>query len=434
MTDKPAYTRREFLGTGAMIVSTAATVPLFVERSAWAAAPEPGSAVKEKPGVPGERILVVVQLTGGNDGLNTVVPFGAREYYKARPMIAVPEKDVLKLDGAAGLGLNPEMGDLKAMMEAGQALGVLGVGYPNPNRSHFSSMDIWHTADPTGRSGKGLGWIGRTLDEVRSNAKGKIDATACVCLGNESPLAAIGRQVKPVTFQDANLFRWSGGDLHASLGKEYDAINRAGVIGGIDLNSAAAFVMRTALDAQIASDKIRAAVSREPVTRFGEGKLASQLRMVAAMIRAEMPTRVYYVSLGGFDTHAGQFNTQGRNLRELSSAVRAFYAELKAIGTPSRVLTLAFSEFGRRVEQNASNGTDHGTAGPLFLFGDMVRATKSGLLGEYPSLAPERLDQGDLVYNTDFRSVYAAVLQDWLKVDVKSVLGASFRAAPVLKT
>lgn len=434
MTNKPAFTRREFISNGAMIVSTMATVPLFLERSAWALTPATGSAVKDRPGVPGERILVVVQMTGGNDGINTVVPFGWREYYKARPGIGIAEKDVLKLDSNAGLGLNPEMGDLKAMMDAGQALGVLGVGYPNPNRSHFSSMDIWHTADPTGRSGKGFGWIGRTLDEMRSQSKGKIDATACVCVGNESPLAANGRQVKPVTFQDANLFRWAGGDLHASLAKEYETINRAGVVGNIDPNSPMAFVMRTALDAQIASQKIRSAVSREPVTRFGEGKLASQLRMVAAMIRAELPTRVYYVSLGGFDTHAGQPNTHGRNLREFSSAIRSFYAELKAIGAQSRVLTLAFSEFGRRVEQNASNGTDHGTAGPLFLFGEMVRATKTGLLGEQPSLAADRLDQGDLIYNTDFRSIYAAVLQDWMKADVKAVLGAPFRPASVIKT
>jgi uncharacterized protein (DUF1501 family) len=433
MPDKPAFTRREFLGAGAVMISTAATVPLFVERSAWAVAPEPGGDVKEKPGSPGGRILVVIQLTGGNDGLNTVVPFGSREYYQARPVIGVAERDVLKLDTNVGIGLHPELADLRAMIEARQAAVVLGVGYPNPNRSHFSSMDIWHTADPTGRSGKGLGWLGRSLDEVRATAGGKIDAAACICIGNAAPMATNGRQVKAVTFEDANLFRWSGTDLNAALGREYDRLNRAGIVGAAEPGSAAAFVMRTALDAQIASDKVRAAVAREPITAFPNGALAGQLRMVAAMIRAGLPTRVYYVTLGGFDTHAGQPNSHGRTLRGFASAVRSFYAELGALGAQSRVLTMAFSEFGRRVEQNASNGTDHGTAGPLFLFGDMVRPSRTGLLGEYPSLASDKLDHGDLIYNTDFRSIYAAVLEDWMKVDVKKVLGAPFRAAEVIR-
>lgn len=433
-TSKPAYTRREFLGSLA-VVSTAATVPMFLERSAFAAAPTPGSAVRSQPGVPEDRILVVVQLSGGNDGLNALPPFGMRDYYTARPFLAVKESDAIKLGSNAGIGLHPELVDLKAMIDEGLAAVIQGVGYPNPNRSHFASMDIWHTADPTGRGAKGLGWVGRTMDELAVK-DGKAEATACVCIGQEMPLAAQGRSVKAVTFENANLFRWIGGELHPALSEPYNKLNRSVVAPTTQpvaeaAGDQSAFILRTAMDAQVASDRIRAAVARGPETQFPGGRLADQLRMVASMIRAGLPTRVYYVTLGGFDTHAGQPYAHGRLLREFASGVRAFYRELSAIGQRSRVLTLAFSEFGRRVEQNASNGTDHGTAGPAFVFGEMIRKVSGGLIGNHPSLT--ELDEGDLIHTADFRNVYAAVLQNWMKVDPKKVLGAPFRPAEILK-
>jgi len=440
MSTKPAFTRRQFLGT-MTVVSTAVTIPAFLDRSAWAMGPAAGTqpaSLGNRPGIPDDRILLVVQLTGGNDGLNAIPPFGSAEYQRARPVIGVKEKDSIKLGNNMGIGLHPDFTDLKAMIDEGNAAVVQGVGYPNPNRSHFSSMDIWHTADPSGRSAKGLGWIGRGLDQIRASHNGQIDATACVCIGDESPLAAQGKIVKPIAFQRANLFRWTGSDLHPALAAEYNKINRAGVIGDIsptqNAESQAAFVMRTALDAQVASDRIRNAVDKGTVTGFPGGRLADQLKMVAAMIRAGMPTRVYYVTLGSFDTHANQPGTQGRLLRDFASGMRAFYKELAALGQESRVLTLAFSEFGRRVEQNASNGTDHGTAGPVFLFGNMVRAAPGGLLGDHPSLAANKLDHGDVIYNVDFRNLYAAVLDGWMKADSKLVLGAPFQPAHILKT
>jgi len=425
----PAFTRREFLGSMA-VVSAAATVPMFIERSAFALAPAAGAAVKDRAGVPDDRILVVVQLTGGNDGLNAVPPYGSREYNIARPMLGIKEKEAIKLGDNNGIGLHPELVDLKAMMDDGLASAILGVGYPNPNRSHFSSMDIWHTSDPTGRNSKGLGWLGRTMDEVRASNGGTIDATACVCIGNDSPLAAEGKMVKPIAFEKANLFRWSGTQLHSALAAPYDQFNRGDVPAGA--SDQASFIVRTAMDAQIASDKIRAAVSRGTTTSFPGGRLSDQLRMVASMIRADLPTRVYYVTLGSFDTHSNQAFQQGRLLREFAAAVRAFYKELDALGQRQRVLTMAFSEFGRRVAQNASNGTDHGTAGPMFLFGDMIRTSRTGLLGDQPSLADDKLDQGDLVYNADFRGIYAAILEEWMRVDSKKVLGANFKRANIL--
>lgn len=441
MSDKPAFTRRQFLGASLAMISTAAAVPVFLDNAAFAMA-DADSGVKpgNKPGTPDQRILVVVQLSGGNDGLNTVVPFGMPEYYNARPRMAIAEKDALRIAGANGIGLNPELAPLKAMLDDGLASIIQGVGYPNPNRSHFSSMDIWHTADTTG--GRGLGWIGRAMDEELATHNGQIPATSCVCIGGEAPLAAAGMQYKPISFERSNLFRWVGRDLHPALGAEYDRVSRAGVVGPAavaeqparPLNTSgpanqAAFVMRTALDAQLASDRIRGALAGAPLTTFPDSPLANQLKMVAAMIRAELPTRVYYVSMGSFDTHANQPNNHGRLLNQFSSAVQAFYEELKAMGQRSRVLTLAFSEFGRRVEQNASNGTDHGTAGPLFMFGDMIRP---GLLGDHPSLKAEHLDKGDLVFNADFRSIYADVLEGWMKIDSKKVLGAAFPRAQVL--
>ncbi len=248
-----------------------------------------------------------------------------------------------------------------------------------------------------------------------------------IAIGREAPLAGQGRTVRAVSFEDANLFRWSGAELHDKLGKEYDRINRAGVLPEARGHAQAAFVMRTALDAQVSSDRIRGAIGRGTVTSFPGGQLANQLRMVASMIRAGLPTRVYYVGLGGFDTHAGQPGRHGRLLREFATAMRAFYREMKAMGQAERVLGMAFSEFGRRVAQNASQGTDHGTAGPMFMFGPMIRP---GVIGKHPSLS--ELDSGDLVHAIDFRSVYAAVLGDWMKVDGRPIFGRPLAAAPVL--
>lgn len=436
------FTRRRFLQSGLALASAAASVPAFVQRSAWAATADSDSRVVSQPGKPQERILVVVELGGGNDGLNTVIPYGDAAYYNARPTIGIRDSQVIPWDTANGIGLNPEMRDFKTLVDEGLAAAIQGVGYPNPNRSHFSSMDIWHTGDPQG--GKGLGWIGRSLDEQRASQKGQIEATACICLGQSAPMAAQGRHVKPISFENANLFRWVGADLHPALARQYHQFNRAGdvapdaaskIVAQANAATAAAsgdsnqasFLMRTALDAQIASDKVRAAVSKGTTTRFPESKLGKQLEMVSAMIRAELPTRVYYVNMGGFDTHSNQVFGHGRNLRDFSQAMLAFYRELQAIGQQDRVVTMAFSEFGRRVQQNASNGTDHGTAAPLYLFGTSIR---SGLLGTHPSLT--NLDKGDLIYNIDFRSIYAGLLENWMKIDSEKVLGRKFRIPNIM--
>lgn len=428
-TMQAAFTRREFVHRGLAVVSTAATIPTFLHQSAYALVdPDDMPLIKDQPGIPQDRILVVVQLSGGNDGLNTVVPYGNPAYHNARPGLALRENQVLPLDGGDGIGLHWQLEPLREMIGEGLASIIQGVGYPNPNRSHFASMDIYHTCQA--RGGKGLGWLGQLLDQIDPT-----NGTSLVALSGEAPLAGQGHKTQPIAFENPKLFRWIGSEMHAALEARYQQISRDSVDDPNGINTLIpqpdnprSFIRRTALDAQVASQAINEAVAQGSVTSYPGGQLSEQLRMVGAMIRAGLGTRVFYVGLNGFDTHAGQAGRHANLLRQFAVAMQAFYRELQAIGQDQRVLTLAFSEFGRRVGQNASQGTDHGTAGPMFMFGPMIRA---GLLGKHPSLA--KLDQGDLIYNVDFRSVYAAVMEKWLKADSRKVLGKTFRPANILK-
>jgi uncharacterized protein (DUF1501 family) len=434
-----AYTRRSFLGTGLIMASAAATVPQFLARSAMGMTGESTLGLSSLAGVPQDRVLVVVQLAGGNDGLNTVVPFGDAAYYRARPTIGIPASRVLRLGKDSDCGLHPQLAGMKDLYDDGLMSVVLGVGYPNPNRSHFKSMDIWHTADT---SGTGTGWLGRYFDNecggtpiAGITALGAAKASdpnplGCISIGREAPLALKGSKAQPIGFESAELFQWLGKGVDEQLKAPYDRITRRGVVPEMPPQSSAAFLQRTALDAQVSSDQIRKAVSQKPMVAYPGNELARQLSMVSSMIRAGLPTRVYYVTLGGFDTHAGQGGENGRHaqlMQQLGSSLKAFYADLKAHGNDSRVMTMSFSEFGRRVGQNASGGTDHGTAAPMFLMGPMVRP---GIIGEHPSLTD--LDSGDLKHTLDFRSVYAGVLTHWLKADAAKVLEGSYRPVNVL--
>lgn len=406
MTTPPPnpFSRRALLQHGLVMASASLLMPRFLERSAFAMADPHLSSI---PGVPDERVLVVVQLSGGNDGLNTIVPVFAPEYYKARPGIAIPEREALRIQRSDGLAMHPALAGLNDLYNDGLLGIVQGVGYPNPNRSHFKSMDIWHTADTTAT---GNGWLGRYLDSeccgFGKGESGAADANAAaapasISIGRSAPLALDGSKVKPVAFESAQLFRWSVQDSDPDLAQAYDTLNRRGDSSTRDTN--ADFLLRTALDAQVSSDQIRKAVARRPQTAFPQNELGNQLAMVSSMIAAGLKTRVYYVSHGSFDTHSGQGGAQGRHaqlLRAFADGVKAFWAEMKAQGNDQRVLMMSFSEFGRRVGQNASQGTDHGTAAPMFLMGPNA---KPGVLTPHPSL--KALEDGDLKFNTDFRSV-----------------------------
>ncbi len=441
------YSRREFIRSGLVLASAAATVPAFLNSSAWAMhSMAERLGVSSIPGVPDDHILVVVQLSGGNDGLNTVVPFGDPAYHKARPAIAIKENEVLKLSGTDGIGLHPQLTGMRDLYDDGLLSIVQGVGYPNPNRSHFKSMDIWHTADVTAT---GDGWLGRYFDSeccgYGSGESGTAPAAAAaaatsqegqgagppgIAIGRGAPLAMQGRQIKPVSFESAELFKWSAAEMGKELREGYDALNRRGASASPAKERNSDFLVRTAMDAQISSDLIRKAVGQKTLVQYPQSDLARQLSMVGLMIRANLKTRVYYVTHGSFDTHAGQGAANGRHgqlLNQLGLALKSFYADLKSQGNDGRVMTMSFSEFGRRVGQNASGGTDHGTAAPLFLAGPMVR---KGVVGEHPSL--KDLDEGDLKYKVDFRSVYSGILEGWMKANPKDVIDGTFKALPVL--
>ena len=324
------FTRRRFVTHGLGLLSAAATVPAFLMRAGDALAADTTMRLSSVPGAPDGRVLVVVQLSGGNDGLNTVVPIGDEAYAKARPGLGLTEKEVLSLPGVDGIGLHPALGPIRELMQAGLCGAVQGVGYPNPNRSHFASMDVWHTAEVTGSGGRG--WLGQALENHMPPANAGMDT---ISIGNAAPLALVGEEQRPVSFEKAELFRFAARGQDTEVTDTYDAVNHADLPGhnAEDANEdPLAFVQRTALDAQVASDRVRKAVAGKSKTKWPGNGLAKQLQMVARMIRAELPTRVYYVTMGGFDTHSGQKGNHQRLMTEFGLAMKSFYDELDATG------------------------------------------------------------------------------------------------------
>jgi uncharacterized protein (DUF1501 family) len=441
-TKTTLQTRREFLRTSVLGAAATWTVPVFLEKTFFAldamAANAATQIVTGKDGT----ILVVLQLAGGNDGLNTAVPYADDTYHRARPRLAFPNEQVLKIDDY--VGLNPKLTGLKSLYDEGHLAIIQGVGYPNPNRSHFRSTEIWQTASDASRS-EPHGWLGRYFDNYCSGA----DPTVGVAIGEEMPQAFAAKNATAITFSRPEQFRWrasepSNGHMSAEESffrqlngfekKGTQAANDGASIGALpgqarsDL-STLEFLQRTALDAQLSSDKILAIARKYKSTvAYPQSQLAGSLNIIARMIAGGLTTRVYYASQGGFDTHAGQINTHTRLMTEFNDAVSAFVADLKQQGNFGRVLLMTFSEFGRRVAENANGGTDHGTAAPMFVLGGAVKA--AGLLGKYPSLVD--LDRGDLKFNTDFRSVYGTMLDKWLKARSEVVLGRKFPALAIV--
>jgi uncharacterized protein (DUF1501 family) len=419
MIEPNPFTRREFLYSGLAMMSTLGSTPAFLS-STGAAMADTKTRTSSKPGAPEDRILVVVQLSGGNDGLNTVVPYGADAYYKLRPNIGLKAKDIVPIADTRGIGLHTALKPVNELMQQDQAAIVQGVGYPNPTRSHFASMDVWHSG--TTKDGDGEGWLGKAMDQYDDpEARGM----GIVALDETAPLATQGETIQPVTFRHPRTLDWDPQKGDKAMRQAYDQLHQAEA--DQQAADAASFVYRTACDAQVASKRVRKAASRDAKTKFPNSGLGRQLQKVAAMIAEDLPTRVYYVAMGGFDTHANQGYQHQNLLSEFSTAMQAFQKELAATGDQPRVMTLAFSEFGRRAEQNASGGTDHGTAGPTFLFGDHVQP---GLLGQHPSL--NKLDHNDLVHTVDFRCIYASLLEQWLHLDSEKALGKKYRQARVL--
>ncbi|MEE2966072.1 MAG: DUF1501 domain-containing protein [Acidobacteriota bacterium] len=405
--------RRDFLRKGLYGVGVTAGLPLLLSRTTEALTAEAllGTSMEANP----ERILVVVELSGGNDGLNTVVPFGNDEYYRVRPNIGIRESDAIKIED--GFGLHPSMVGFERLYKDGMMGVVHGCGYDNPSLSHFSSMGFWHTGVPNG--GEPLGWLGRLADGAYDHdAQGNM----IVNIGTRQSLAVQARNHQPLVFNDPRSFRRVGSEAEKEA---IEAMNPTSPD-----NPALDFLSATATNAVESSEFVRqAAAGYNTPIDYGIGGLSAQLRRVAALVNAEMPTRLYYVSYQGnsFDTHVHQADPHARLLTYTADAVRGFVEDLKRIGRVDDVAIMMFTEFGRRVEENASLGTDHGTATPMFVVGSGVRG---GLHGRHPSLTD--LDDGNLKMTTDFRRVYATMIEKWLGVhDSASILKGSFESLPL---
>lgn len=393
-------TRRDFLSCAAAI----AGMPLL----GWAGEPPSAAGAAELP------VLVVLQLSGGNDGLNTVVPWRDDAYRRARPGLALAEGGLHKLAGK-DLALHPALGELAHVFATGELAIINGVGYPQPDRSHFRSLDIWHSGRREELLGDAArtpesGWLGRCLDERR----------AALHIGDgRQPLALTGSRPVP-----------SLGDL--------DALTRLGADGAARAVLAAA---QTGVRTNAGLERTRAlgettlaqvdlilALSRKPVpVEYPGDDLGRRLRLAGQLIAGGFGNRMYYLSQDGYDTHANQRDAHAALLSSLGRSVQAFAAHLRATGAWRRTTLLIFSEFGRRVTENGSFGTDHGAAGPTLLAGGRVQG---GIHGAHPSLTA--LDEGDLIHHTDFRRIYATLLREVLDLDPQPILGGDHAPLPLL--
>ncbi|MGV3484982.1 MAG: DUF1501 domain-containing protein [Planctomycetaceae bacterium] len=402
--------RRQFLQRslgGAAAIGMGVAIPDCLARAADAQASSAN-----------DQILVVVQWSGGNDGLNTVVPYADDAYRAARPKLAVSASDVLKCDDDSGF--HPAMRAAFELLQDGRLSVLQGVGYDNPNRSHFESMDIWHTCKRKGEP-RPDGWLGRYLDSHAQESGSDVPA---MHLGSEQqPFAIASTRVRVPTVSQLSEFQL--------LGKDRQAL-RSLLDGNLAAQSAPSddllnFLQASTTSALAASQRVsEASQDYHSDVKYPDSEFGQRLRVIAQLIDAGLKTRIYYVQLDGFDTHAQQAQTHAILLRDWSEAVSALVRDLDAHGHAERVCVMTFSEFGRRVAENASEGTDHGAAGPMFLCGGRIQA---GLIGARPNLTD--LQDGDLKHQTDFRQVYASVLETWLGAESRSVLGGEFKTLPL---
>ncbi len=399
------FTRRQFLNQtlkASSLVALGPVVPQFVARTAQAAAPGK------------DTILVVLEMSGGNDGLNTVIPYADDLYHKYRPTLRRGKDAVIRLDDR--VGLHSSMQGFQQLWEQGQLAVLQGVGYPNPNRSHFEAMDIWQSADPDRRLK--TGWLGRANAEIKNSS----GAVPLLHIGRDRlPLALEGAAGGAVSIHGRDSFRldMAGGEAgrHSARRRLLEELSAPA---GKTENDLAAFVQRRQVQTLTAVETLRELLGGGDILQLGDN-LYQKLQLIAALIAKGFGTRIFYLSFSGFDTHAGQGPTHANLLSELASAINGFFRTLKGSREDCRVRLMTFSEFGRRVRENDSRGTDHGAASCMFVAGPSV---KGGVVGNHPSLSD--LDAGDLKFHTDFRRVYATLLDSWLGCDSKAVLEAKW--------
>ncbi|HJZ90007.1 MAG TPA: DUF1501 domain-containing protein [Gemmataceae bacterium] len=408
--------RRDFLKRSSLI-ATAPLIPGFIERTAQAA--EPGK----------DTILVVLEMTGGNDGLNTVIPYRDDEYHKLRPTLHFQANQVVKVNDE--LGMHPALQGFGQLLQQSKLAIIQGVGYPNPDRSHFESMDRWQCGEVTAKV-SGTGWLAKSVPDL---AKGKGGGVPVMHVGSEKlPLACRGTTQGVFTINQEQPF-----ELKLGLpGSEEEKARKklladVAAVGpdekGDDLLP---FVQRRHLQTYTSVEKLKEILKDQvrDQARYGyqPSSLFVKMDLVARLISQGFGTRVFYVALDGFDTHSGQAQTQQNLLQQIDQAVTNLFTRLQSTGDDQRTLFMTFSEFGRRAAENGSKGTDHGSGSCMFVAGPGV---KPGPVGRHPSLTD--LTDGDLKYHTDFRRVYATLLDGWLKVDSKMVLGDKFEKLDFLK-
>jgi uncharacterized protein (DUF1501 family) len=416
-------TRRDFLARSlkaSTLLACAPAVPQFLAATARA-------AEQDKDGT----VLVVLEMGGGNDGLNTVIPYVDDLYHKARPTLRLTKRNTIRVNDH--IGLHNSLSGLQPLLNDNHLAIVQGVGYPNPDRSHFESMDIWQSADVT-RANQ-TGWLGRAVPSLHDK-KGSIPALQ---MGGSLPLALQGAAGGVVSLNQQVPYQLDlGSDAarHAPRRKLLEDMTKAKDNAPDD--DLLAFVRRRQVQTYTTLDKLKVVLEADKKAnqpnqvpnRFGEvgGALANNLNLVARLIKQGFGTRVYYVAIDGFDTHSGQAEKQAQLLGEVGSAIGTFFQTLKEGDHDKKVVLLTFSEFGRRVKENGSRGTDHGAASCLFVAGSAVQG---GPVGDHPKL--DDLDAGDLKHAIDFRRVYATLLDQWLGVDSRVVLNGQFAPLPLLK-
>ena len=368
-------------------------------------------------------ILVVIQLTGGNDSLNTLIPYGNSLYYENRNTVAIPQDEVIAIDD--NFGFNPAMRPIKDLYDQGKVALIQGVGYPNPNRSHFRSMDIWHTCEPDKQGSEG--WLGRVIRDIDPNGENVLTG---VNFGRGLPraLAVPGVPVASVAVLETY-------GVLTGISEEPDRTDALDVFARmyaptIGSGPVMDYLGQTGLDALRGADILKTAPARYVSSiEYADNAISKNLQGISKVLNANLGTRIFYTQHGGYDTHANQGPVHPKLWTELSQAISDFYADLAEHDVSEDVLMFVFTEFGRRVKDNGS-GTDHGSGGLAFAIGDPVNG---GMYSEYPSLKEGDLLEGDLQFNIDYRGVYGSMIENWLHLDPIPVVGGNFEQLDLVK-
>ena len=366
--------------------------------------------------------MVFVQLTGGNDALNTIIPYNDGHYFDYRPAVKFERDNVLKLDD--NLALNPNMTAIKALWDEGKVAIINGIGYPNPNRSHFRSMDIWHTAEPTKVATEG--WLGQLVRELDPDGENVLTA---VNFGRGLPRALSAQGVPVASVGDLATYGLYP-DIRDEAVRNHTLNMFSQMYGGAGNSAVKEFIQQTGRGVMQGADTLATAPRNySSDVEYADTSIAKSLRDAAQVMFADIGTRIYYTGQGSYDTHAGEVPVHAKLVSELSNAVGDFWDDVEEHGYDKDTAVVMFSEFGRRIKDNGS-GTDHGSGGVAFVIGGSV---KGGLYGDFPSLKPERQLEGDMRFNNDFRGTYTTLLEDWMGVDANPIVNGAFEKMDFLQ-